>query len=232
MDLKEAICEKTGGRASYHDSVEEMLKRIRADGLSNVFDRYAAQEKIRCKFCLQGLSCQLCSHGPCRISDKSGQDKGVCGIGPDAMAMRKLLLHNIMGAGTYSHHAYEAYRTLRAASRGENSFKITDAGKLRRLCGQVGLDTNKSDGDLAVDLADFLESEMAKDPDDPSVMVEAFAPKKSQGNMEKAPVYILPGSYMKNRTRSRASLQTWTAIMCRSRKRRCGSDCQQYIRLR
>jgi carbon-monoxide dehydrogenase catalytic subunit len=189
MDLKEAICEKTGGRASYHDSVEEMLKRIRADGLSNVFDRYAAQEKIRCKFCLQGLSCQLCSHGPCRISDKSGQDKGVCGIGPDAMAMRKLLLHNIMGAGTYSHHAYEAYRTLRAAGRGENSFKITDAGKLRRLCGQVGLDTNKSDGDLAVDLADFLESEMAKDPDDPSVMVEAFAPKKRKEIWKKLRIY-------------------------------------------
>jgi len=44
-------------RVSYHDSVEEMLPRIREDGMSNAFDRYAQQEKIRCKFCLQGLSC-------------------------------------------------------------------------------------------------------------------------------------------------------------------------------
>ena len=99
----ETILEKAEGRISYHDSVEEMLKKIREDGLSNAFDRYALQEKIRCKFCLEGLSCQLCSDGPCRISEKGGQDKGVCGIGPDAMAMRTLLLHNIMGAGTYSH---------------------------------------------------------------------------------------------------------------------------------
>ncbi|MGB4511044.1 MAG: hypothetical protein WBI31_05190, partial [Thermacetogeniaceae bacterium] len=63
----ETVWEKAEGRVSYHDSVEEMLKRIREDGLSNVFDRWALQEKIRCKFCLQGMSCQLCSNGPCRI---------------------------------------------------------------------------------------------------------------------------------------------------------------------
>ena len=74
--MSETILEKTEGRVSYHDSVEEMLKRIREDGMSNVFDRWELQEKIRCKFCLQGLSCQLCSQGPCRISEKGGQDKG------------------------------------------------------------------------------------------------------------------------------------------------------------
>jgi anaerobic carbon-monoxide dehydrogenase catalytic subunit len=109
--MGETILEKTEGRVSYHDSVEEMLVRIREDGMSNVFDRYAQQEKIRCKFCLQGLSCQLCSHGPCRWNLDKGIDKGVCGIGPDANAMRKLLIQNTLGAGTYSHHAYEAFRT-------------------------------------------------------------------------------------------------------------------------
>jgi len=71
-------------------SVEEMLIRIRKDGMSNVFDRYAQQEKIRCGFCLQELICQLCSNWPCRINEKTGQDKGVCGIDADAMAMRNL----------------------------------------------------------------------------------------------------------------------------------------------
>ena len=93
-ELKKAPYE---GRVSIHDSVEEMMERIRADGMTNAFDRYRSQEKIRCKYCLQGLSCKLCSNGPCRISDRGPQDKGVCGIGPDAMAMRDFLLHNVMG---------------------------------------------------------------------------------------------------------------------------------------
>lgn len=58
--MSENICEKAEGRVSYHDSVEQMLKLIRKDGMSNAFDRFAMQEKIRCKFCLEGLSCKLC----------------------------------------------------------------------------------------------------------------------------------------------------------------------------
>ncbi len=177
--MTETILEKTEGRVSYHDSVEEMLLRIREDGMSNVFDRWTEQEKIRCKFCLQGLSCQLCTQGPCRISEKGGQDKGVCGIGPDAMAMRNVLLRNIMGAGTYSHHAYEAFRTLRATGQGKTPFKITDVDKLKWMCGMVGIDnTNQDTNQMAIQLADFLEKEMGKDPEEPSVMVEVFAPKK------------------------------------------------------
>lgn len=176
--MSETILEKTEGRVSYHDSVEEMLVRIREDGMSNVFDRWAEQEKIRCKFCLEGLSCQLCSQGPCRINLKGEQQKGVCGIGPDAMAMRNMLLKNIMGAGTYSHHAYEAFRTLRATGEGKTPFKIKDEAKLKWMCEKVGIDTHSNINKMAVDLANFLEAEMGKDVEEPSVMVEVFAPKK------------------------------------------------------
>lgn len=168
----------TPGRASYHDSVEEMLEQIRRDGLSNAFDRYNLQEKIRCRFCLDGLSCQLCSDGPCRISERGGQDKGVCGIGPDAMAMRTLLLHNIMGAGTYSHHAYEAFRTLKATAQGKTPFMIKDKDKLRWMCSMVGIGVNQTEKCMAEQLSDLLCAEMNKGPDEPAVMVEAFAPKK------------------------------------------------------
>jgi len=187
--LGETILEKTGGRVSYHDSVEEMLIRIREDGMSNVFDRYALQEKIRCKFCLEGVSCKFCSQGPCRISDKGGQDKGVCGIGADAMAIRTLLLQNIMGAGTYSHHAYEAYRTLRATGEGKTPFSIKDANKLKWMCEKVGIDTNQDNNKMAIALADFLEKEMGKDAKDPSVMVDAFAPKKRKDVWKKLGIY-------------------------------------------
>ncbi|MDP4159917.1 MAG: anaerobic carbon-monoxide dehydrogenase catalytic subunit, partial [Bacillota bacterium] len=176
--MPETILEKTEGRVSYHDSVEEMLVRIREDGMSNVFDRWTQQEKIRCKFCLQGLSCQQCSQGPCRISEKGEQDKGVCGIGPDAMAMRKLLLQNIMGAGTYSHHAYEAFRTLRATGEGKTPFKIKDVNKLKWMCETLGINANQDVNQMAIQLADLLNDQMNIGADVPNLMVEAFAPKK------------------------------------------------------
>lgn len=172
------ILEKTEGRVSYHDSVEEMLKRIEKDGLSSVFSRWPEQEKIRCKFCLQGLSCQLCSHGPCRISEKSGATKGVCGIDADGMAMRALLQRNIMGAATYGHHAYEAFRTLRATGEGKTSFKITDENKLKWMCDKLGIDSTQNINDLAIQLANLLEKQMKIGPDEENLMVKAFAPTK------------------------------------------------------
>lgn len=187
--MGETVSEKTEGRVSYHDSVEEMLPRIREDGMSNVFDRYALQEKIRCKFCLQGLSCQLCSQGPCRISEKTGQDRGACGIGPDAMAMRKLLLTNIMGAGTYSHHAYEAYRTLKATGEGKTPFKITDVNKLKWMCEKLGINTSQDNGKMAVELAEILEQQQNIGVEETNLMVETFAPKKRKDVWRKLNIY-------------------------------------------
>lgn len=176
--MSENVLERLEGRVSYHDSVEEMLKRIRDDGLSSVFSRWEEQEKIRCKFCLQGMSCQLCSQGPCRISEKAGAEKGVCGIGPDAMAMRNFLMRNIMGAATYGHHAFEAFRTLKATAEGKTSFKITDEDKLKWMCEKVGIDSSQDINQMAIQLAEFLDEEMNAHPDKESIMVKAFAPKK------------------------------------------------------
>lgn len=187
--MAETIFEKTQGRASYHDSVEEMLKVIREDGMTNVFDRYAQQEKIRCKFCLEGLSCQLCSHGPCRWIPDKGIDKGVCGIGPDGNAMRKLLIQNTLGAGTYSHHAYEAFRTLKAIGKGESPFKIKDEKKLRWMCEKLGIDSSQDINKLAVQLADLLEAQQHVGVEDRNLMVEAFAPKNRKEVWKKLHIY-------------------------------------------
>ena len=166
-----------------------MLKRIQTDGLSSVFSRWSPQEKIRCKFCLEGLSCQLCTHGPCRISEKTGADKGVCGIGPDAMAMRNFLMKNIMGAATYAHHAYEAFRTLRATGEGKSSFKIKDEAKLKWMCEKVGIDTNQDINKLAIQLADLLDKDMKAGPDQESIMTEVFAPKKRKPVWKELHIY-------------------------------------------
>lgn len=187
--MSETIKEKFEGRVSYHDSVEEMLKRIQTDGLSSVFSRWGPQEKIRCQSCLQGLSCQLCTQGPCKISEKVGADKGVCGIGPDAMAMRNFLMRNIMGAATYAHHAYEAYRTLRATGEGKSPFEIKDEAKLKWMCEKVGIDANQDINQLAIQLADLLDKDMKAGPDEPSIMTQAFAPKKRIAVWENLHIY-------------------------------------------
>jgi carbon-monoxide dehydrogenase catalytic subunit len=184
-----SVTDRAKERVSYHDSVEEMLERIREDNLSNAFDRFALQEKIRCKFCLEGLSCKLCSNGPCRINEKTGQFKGVCGIGPDAMAMRELLLHNVMGAGTYSHHAYEAFRTLKATAEGKTPFAITDMNKLKWMCQKLGIDTSGSYNEMAWELADLLTAQLRIGSDEPNLMVEAFAPQKRKNVWRELGIY-------------------------------------------
>lgn len=170
----------TAQRISIHPSVRQMYEKIHADHLSNVFDRYPPQEKIRCNFCLAGNSCQLCSHGPCRIADKAGAERGVCGIDRDAMAMRQLLLLNVMGSATYTHHAYQAFRTLQATAAGQTPFAIKDERKLRYMLEKLGLPVSGGVKDMAHRLAAALTEELHHDYDTPSRMVTAFAPRHRQ----------------------------------------------------
>lgn len=165
-----------GGKVSIHPSVQEMYEKIHRDGLSNVFDRFAPQEKIRCNFCLEGVSCQLCTNGPCRISDKADAVLGVCGIDRNAMAMRDMLLRNAMGASTYTHHAYEAFRTLKSTAEGKTPFTIKEPDKLMEFAKQLELDTSGSLKEVAIKLADFLMAQLSHDYDEPSILVEKFAP--------------------------------------------------------
>ena len=74
--MSETILEKTEGRVSYHDSVEEMLKRIREDGMSNVFDRWELQEKSDVNFVFKIKLSTLFSRS-CRISEKEDRIKGM-----------------------------------------------------------------------------------------------------------------------------------------------------------
>ncbi|MCS4465597.1 hypothetical protein JTS99_00935 [Clostridium botulinum] len=96
------------------------------------------------------------------------------------MAMRNFLLKNIMGAGTYSHHAYEAFRTLKATAEGKTPFTIKDVNKLKWMCENLGIDTNKDTNQMAIELADLLEEQQKIDVEDKNLMVEAFAPKKEK----------------------------------------------------
>ena len=176
-DLSDKVISRVDDKVSIHDSINQMYKKLHNDGITNSFDRFVPMEKIRCNFCSEGVSCQLCTHGPCRISDKAGATHGVCGIDRNAMAMRDMLLRNVMGASTYSHHAYNAFRTLKSTGEGKTPYSITDKDKLYDMANQLGVDTSGSESQVAIRLADFFITELHKGYDEPSKIIEVFAPE-------------------------------------------------------
>jgi carbon-monoxide dehydrogenase catalytic subunit len=167
-------------RISYHESVRRIYEeRIKPDGVTNIWDRYEAQgigaPDKRCPFCTAGTRCDLCSNGPCR-SDAAKDKRGVCGITADGMAMRMMLLRNVMGAATYHYHTEQTVKTLRATAHGETPFTISEPDKLRSFAARLGVDIHGSDSDIAVRLCDFVTEDFNRKAEEPSLIVEALAP--------------------------------------------------------
>jgi len=169
-----------GDRISYHESVKKLYEKIKKDGMTNIWDRFKAQgfgdnPDARCKFCLGGVRCDLCSNGPCR-GDVAKDKRGVCGITGDGMAMRMMVLRNVMGTSTYHYHTDQTIKTLRATAEGKTLFKISEPEKLKSFAGRLGLDTSGSINDIAISLCDFVEKDFNRKYDEPSVIVEKLAP--------------------------------------------------------
>jgi len=88
--------------------------------LTNIWDRYEAQglggnPDQRCPSA-GGVRCDLCSNGPCRAD--VAKNKEECVDYWDGMAMRMMLLRNVLGASTYQYHTDQTIKTLRATANG------------------------------------------------------------------------------------------------------------------
>jgi carbon-monoxide dehydrogenase catalytic subunit len=181
-------------RISYHESVRKVYDRIKRDGMNNIWDRYEAQgfgdPDKRCPFCQGGVRCDLCSNGPCR-SDASKDKRGVCGITADGMAMRMMLLRNVMGASTYQYHTDQTIKTLRATAKGKTPFEIREPGKLKSFAERLGIDTSGSENQIAIRLSDFTEADFNRKYYEASQIVEALAPQERKDTWRK--LGIFPG---------------------------------------
>ncbi|MFP4170698.1 MAG: anaerobic carbon-monoxide dehydrogenase catalytic subunit [Methanomassiliicoccales archaeon] len=169
-------------RISHHESVRRMYDRIRKDGMTNVWDRYEAQglgkdPDKRCPYCMGGVRCDFCSNGPCR-ADAEKDKRGVCGITADGMAMRMMLLRNIMGASTYHYHTDQTVRTLRATARGETPFRFKEPERLRQLAERLGVDASGTDQEVALAVADMVTEEFNRPYHQESGLVEILAPEE------------------------------------------------------
>jgi len=198
-------------RISYHESVRKVFaERIKPDGMNNVWDRFEAQgmggdPDKRCPFCMGGTRCDFCSNGPCR-ADAEKDKRGVCGITADGMAMRMMLLRNVMGASTYQYHTEQTIKTLRATAAGKTPFEIAEPGKLRDFAGRLGVDTSGSDSDVAVRLCDFVNTDFNRKADEPSVIVDALAPDDRKELWRKLDIF--PGGIYGEMMRTTSSCLT------------------------
>jgi len=182
-------------RISYHESVKAVYRRIKEDGMTNIWDRFEAQglgtnPDQRCPFCQGGVRCDLCSNGPCR-ADTAKDKRGVCGITGDGMAMRMMLLRNVMGASTYQYHTEQTIKTLRATAKGLTPYKIAEPGKLKSFASRLGLAASGSDEEIALSLCDYAEADFHTKYDQPSRIVDALAPKERKNTWHS--LGIFPG---------------------------------------
>lgn len=180
-------------RISYHASVRQAYKRIKDDGMNNIWDRYEAQgmggdPDRRCPFCMGGMRCDLCSNGPCR-GDAAKDKRGVCGITADGMAMRMMALRNVMGASTYHYHTEQTIKTLMATAEGMTPFEIKEPDKLRDFAGRLGIELSGSDEEVAKRLCYFCEVDFNHRADQPSLIVEALAPRERKEVWKKLDIF-------------------------------------------
>lgn len=169
-------------RISYHKSVRLVYNRIKEENMDNIWDRYEAQgfggdPDKRCPFCQAGTRCDLCSNGPCR-ADVSINKRGVCGITGDGMAMRMMLLRNVMGASTYQYHTDQTVKTLRATAKGQTPFEISEYEKLKDFAERLGIKTSGTEEEIAFRFCDFVEAEFNRKYYEQSQIVEALAPQE------------------------------------------------------
>lgn len=172
-------------------AMREMYQHVHAQGLTNVFDRWEQQEKIRCNFCVQGLSCQLCAQGPCRISAKV--PRGACGVDAHVMVARNFVYRHVtIGTSANMFHAMQAARTLKAAVQApESGLKIRDRDKVLKYAEMAGINTSHDVNKVALDFVNWILEDMGRPYYEESVMVEAFAPAKRKELWRK--LGIFPG---------------------------------------
>ncbi len=180
-------------RISYHESVRKMYEKIKQDNMTNVWDRYEAQglggdPDKRCMFCMGGVRCDFCSNGPCR-ADAAKDKRGVCGITADGMAMRMMLLRNVMGTSTYQYHTDQTIRTLRETAKRKTPYTIKEPEKLRTFAGRLGIETLGSNEEIALKLCEFVEKEFNKPAYEPSQIVEALAPPERKKRWKELDIF-------------------------------------------
>jgi carbon-monoxide dehydrogenase catalytic subunit len=151
---------------SIDKATQEMLKRAQDENITTTWDRLQSQEP-QCGFGQLGTCCTICAMGPCRI-DPSGEGAtlGVCGANADTIAARNLARKIAVGTAAHSDHGRDVAHTLaliahhhaKKSTAGGHShdYEIVDQEKFKKLAQEFGVDTNKSQEEIAKELSSKL----------------------------------------------------------------------------
>jgi carbon-monoxide dehydrogenase catalytic subunit len=107
------------------------------------------------------------------------------------MAMRMMLLRNVLGTTTYHYHTDKTVQTLRETALGKTSFQITSPEKLRNFAGRLGLSSDGTEAEVALRVCDMVEKDFCRPVTEPSEVVHRLAPKERQETWAK--LGIFPG---------------------------------------
>jgi len=138
-----------------------LLKKAEQDQLETVWDRYQSQLP-NCGYCEMGLSCRICTMGPCRIDPfGEGPQKGVCGADADIIVARNLGRMIAAGAASHSDHGRDLVEVLEEVASGKaSSYQVRDVEKLKRVAAEYGI---AADGKGPLQLAGELAHAMQED---------------------------------------------------------------------
>jgi len=145
-------------------AAQEMINRMAQAKLENAWDRLDLQQP-QCGFGRLGLCCRNCSMGPCRIDPfGEGPQLGVCGANADTIVARNFLRAVAAGVSAHSDHGRAVAEVFIATAEGQApDYRFKDPVKLRRLAGELGVDTKgRADNEIAADVGRIALNEFGK----------------------------------------------------------------------
>lgn len=138
-----------------------LLAKAEKDGIETAWDRHEAQLP-QCGFCEMGLSCRICSMGPCRVDPfGEGPQKGVCGADADIIVSRNLVRMIAAGSASHSDHGRDLVEVLAKVAEGKApGYSIRDEAKLKSLAAEYGVTVEgRTIEQIAKDLAYAMEED-------------------------------------------------------------------------
>lgn len=167
---------KEAKKKSIDPATIEILCKMEAEGISNVFERAGTTKP--CPIGQSGACCKVCFMGPCRLTGKT--TVGVCGATIDTIAARNFVRMIAAGAAAHSDHGRGMAMTLIAAAEGEApDYKIKDEKKLRVVARYLEVEAEgKSKEELALEVGRKALSEFGRQEGE--LIYTKRAPQKRQ----------------------------------------------------
>ncbi|NIM90556.1 MAG: anaerobic carbon-monoxide dehydrogenase catalytic subunit [Candidatus Aminicenantes bacterium] len=141
---------------SIDPAVQHLVEKNAQQGLDTVWSRSDSQ-KPRCGYGEQGLCCQLCYMGPCRINPRGkSPQKGVCGASAEVIVARNFARMIAGGAAAHSDHGREVAKILLLAAKAPDSgYAIKDVNKLQKVATALGIEVkDRKKEDIAAEVAE------------------------------------------------------------------------------